>query len=91
MKLVIVKWFDACSFDEWHSRAELRAKINDIHKEAETITTGFLYDQNENIVVLVQNYQGETEATEENLSGIMIIPRGMIRDIVEVEIAREGN
>lgn len=84
MKVVIVKWFDAYSMDEWHSKAELESKLRDQPRGALTVTPGLLYKETDDALVIIQNFQDETDEADADFSGIMIIPKGMVQEIREL-------
>jgi len=81
MKVVLVKWLDAYSMEEWLSKAELESKLRDQPRGALTVTPGIVYKETEDALVLVQNFQDETEEAEADFSGVMFIPKGMIQEI----------
>lgn len=87
MKIVLVTWYDAYTFDEWYSKGEIISRINDQPKGAVTISPGILFEETEDKIVLVQSLQPETNITEADYAGIIVIPRGMI--IGEVEVLKE--
>lgn len=84
MKIVVVTWLDAYSFDAWLDKAGLEAKLRDQPRGALTITPGLVFADTENGLVLVQSFQRETEESNEDFSGMLFIPRGMIQEVREL-------
>lgn len=79
MKRVLVIWRDITSHDGWHKLSALESFITD---DAGTIVhqIGFLYEEDENQVVLVDSYFQDFSL----YGGVHKIPRGCILEIKEI-------
>lgn len=80
MKSVIVTWYDAYTLDEWHTKLELIETLTNTPKGEPTRSQGFLFEDSEDRVILVQSIQDES-VTKDSLAGLIIIPRGMIKGV----------
>jgi hypothetical protein len=80
VKLVLVKWKDITSHDGWHKLSALEQFITD---DDGTLVNqiGFLYEQDENQIVLVDSYFEDLSL----YGGIHKIPRGCIVSISELK------
>lgn len=81
MKIVLVTWFDAYSKDDWHSKAELVALLEDQPKGQITVTPGILYQEDASTITLIQSVAPESSSSEASYSGILVIPKGMVSNI----------
>jgi len=81
MKIVFVSWYDVYSLEQWLDKTELRAILADQPRGALTFTPGIVHEENDDVLVLVQSLQPETEETGMNVAGLIVIPKGMIKDI----------
>lgn len=84
MKAVEIVWYDAFDINAWFSRIELDALIAEKAKSSLCRSRGWLYYKDDDRVVLVMTNQPEVErADEESMAGILVIPRGMVKEIIE--------
>jgi hypothetical protein len=74
MKIMKVVWFDAQSLDAWTAYEDTPSDL------AEVISVGMLIKQTQKSITLALN----NEITNGNYSCIMIIPRGWIKEFVEL-------
>ena len=81
MKIVLVTWYDVYSFEQWLDKTELKAILMDQPKGALTITPGIVYEENDDALILIQSLQPETDETGMNGAGLLLIPKGMIKEI----------
>ena len=76
-----VIWDDAESDSSWRT-------IDELHlKPSLALTFGFLLASNEDYVIIGDSYF--VEATDKTISNTTKIPRGMIRSMVEVNVAEK--
>ncbi len=76
MKLVLVKWIDAHSYDQWTELEELR----DASKPTEITSVGWLISENEHFKMIAPHI-----SSSHNASGTMGIPNTAIVKIVELK------
>ncbi len=82
MKAVIVTWYDAYSLDTWYASNEIKEKLAKQPKGALTYSMGFLFQENNDAIVIAQSWQpGEEEIGEASHAGFLIVPRAMVKEI----------
>jgi hypothetical protein len=81
MKAVIVTWDDAYTMDEWSTKSDIVNKLRAQPKGEPTASCGFLFEETDKSIVLVQSEQPMEEVTEATFAGLLLIPRGMVQEI----------
>jgi hypothetical protein len=86
MRLVEILWNDAFEVagTDWFSMEEIEKQIPADMKGEPQLSTGYVFRENDNGIVIVQTHSpGEKEKTANSMSGIMFIPRSMITEVHE--------
>ena len=84
MKAVEVVWYDAFDVDGWLSTNDMAANCPPEQKGQLARTRGWLCFEDENKVVVAMTWAPEVDRKdEESLRGIMVIPKGMVVEILE--------
>ena len=77
MKAVKIKWIDSCASNMgWTFPADLEGEVQPIH----IITYGVIVQDNDDTLVIAQNYGTDPE----QFCSLMTIPKGCIKEIVEI-------
>jgi hypothetical protein len=77
VKIVLIKWKDIKSDDGWHQAEDLDRFI---HEDNTVSQVGFLYEQDEEQIILLDSYFLDKEL----FGGVHKIPRGCIISIQEL-------
>lgn len=94
MKPVEVTWYDAYDLSAWYSSDELaRLAPTGTKRGALVKTRGWLVFEDELKVVVARDWQPEVdEPGEESMAAVMVIPKGMVEEIIiEEKNAGTGN
>lgn len=81
MKVVVVTWEDAYTMDEWSTKSEIVNKLLAQPKGEPSQSAGFLFEETDDSIVLVQSEQPTEEVTQATFAGLLVIPRGMVKEI----------
>lgn len=80
MRAVEVVWEDAWDIQDWFSRVDLDATL--LEKDMTCRTRGWLYSEDEKRLVVVMTTNPTARPDEESMAGVLVIPRGMIKEII---------
>jgi hypothetical protein len=86
MRLVEVSWYDAVETSriDWYSITEAEEQFPVDMKGELQISTGYVFRENDNGIVLCQTHTpNEKDKTVNSMSGLLFIPRPMIVEIKE--------
>jgi hypothetical protein len=86
MKAVEVVWHDAFDMSGWMSLNDMVANCPPEQKGQLSRTRGWLHSEDEFKVVLAMTWAPDVDRRdEESMRGIMVIPRGMVVEIIDQE------